>query len=31
MTSLSLWARGVEAELPTYGCRNGHWPQSPVI
>jgi len=28
MISQSLWAWGVEAELPTYGCRHGYWPSS---
>jgi len=30
MTSQSLCAQGVEAELPTYGCRHGHWPSAPL-
>lgn len=28
MTSRSLRTQGVEAELPTYECRHGHWPSS---
>jgi len=27
VTSRSLRAWGVEAKLPTYGCRHGHWGQ----
>jgi len=28
VTSRSLQAQGIEAELPTYGCRHGCWPKS---
>jgi len=28
VTSQSVRAQGVEAELPSYGYRQGHWPSS---